>query len=356
MSINGVSDSYYTYQTSTTNTNDDNSDVFDQILEGAKGSLSEEVSQITINLEPESLGDLEIKVSVEGGITVARFEAENEVVKQVLNDNIEEVKNMLKDKGFTVHKTVVTLNSQDDDSDSEIVDQIVRNIENSLSESTPAITVKLSPNSLGNLSIKLTEKDGIKVAVFEADNLTVKQIIQNNFEAIKKSLKDKDITVEGYYITVKSEDGESPSEVKGEEDNKEANKDATGKDMFLKLLMAQMSNQDPLNPIKDREFIAQMAQFSSLEEMQEMNENMQLNSLILDQINESLNKQYKNVNDSLYYINESITNGFENLSKNMEGLKNEQSESLENDVQVINELININKAIDGYDMGGDGGI
>lgn len=349
MSINGVSDSYYTYQTSTTNTTDENSDVFDQILEGAKGSLSEEVSQITINLEPESLGDLAIKVSVESGITVARFEAENEVVKQVLNDNIEEVKNMLKDKGFTIQKTVVTLNSEDDDSNSQVVDQIVRNIENSLSESTPAITVKLSPNSLGNLSIELTEKDGIKVAVFEADNITVKQIIQNNFEAIKKSLKDKDITVGGYYITVKSEDGESPSDIRNEDDSEEAKKDETGKDMFLKLLMAQMSNQDPLNPIKDREFIAQMAQFSSLEEMQKMNENIQLNNLILDQINESLSKQYKNVNDSLYYINESLTKGFEGLGKNMEGLKDDQSEALENDLQVINELININKAIDGYD-------
>lgn len=349
MSINGVSDSYYTYQTSATNTTDENSDVFDQILEGAKGSLSEEVSQITINLDPESLGDLAIKISVEGGITVARFEAENEVVKQVLNDNIEEVKNMLKDKGFTIQKTVVTLNSEDDDSNSQVVDQIVRNIENSLSESTPAIKIKLSPNSLGNLSIELTEKDGIKVAVFEADNITVKQIIQNNFEAIKKSLKDKDVTVGGYYITLASEDGESPSDIRNEDDSEEAKKDETGKDMFLKLLMAQMSNQDPLNPIKDREFIAQMAQFSSLEEMQKMNENMELNSLILDQINESLSKQYKNVNDSLYYINESLTKGFESLGKNMEGLKDDQSEALENDLQVINELININKAIDGYD-------
>ena len=37
--------------------------------------------------------------------------------------------------------------------------------------------------------------------------------------------------------------------------------------MFLKVLVAQMSNQDPMNPQSDTEFIGQMAQFSSLEQM-----------------------------------------------------------------------------------------
>ncbi|SKC74408.1 flagellar hook-length control protein FliK [Maledivibacter halophilus] len=351
MSINGIDSNYYAYQTTTKKTDNninEDSDLFDQILEGAKDSLSEEVSQITIALKPDSLGDLSIKISVEGGITVARFEAESETVKQALNDNIEEIKEMLKDKGFTIHKTVVTLNSEDEDSNYEIVDQIVRNIENSLSETTPEIAIKLSPESLGNLSIKLAEKDGIRVAIFEADNNIVKQIIQNNFDAVKKVLKDKDITVEGYYITVKSQDGQSPSYGEDEEDSKETDPNKMDKDMFLKLLITQMSNQDPLNPIQDREFIAQMAQFSSLEQMQQMNKNMELNSLILDQINESLGEQYKNVNNSLYYMNESITNGFESLNKAIEGLEDEQNEASENNLKAINELININKAIDGY--------
>ncbi len=44
--------------------------------------------------------------------------------------------------------------------------------------------------------------------------------------------------------------------------------DQMGKDEFLKILVTQLQNQDPLNPMDDKEFIAQMAQFTSLEQMQ----------------------------------------------------------------------------------------
>lgn len=51
--------------------------------------------------------------------------------------------------------------------------------------------------------------------------------------------------------------------------------DILGKDDFLKILMVQLQNQDPLNPMQDKDFIAQMATFSSLEQMTNMNKTME---------------------------------------------------------------------------------
>ncbi|MFS0688095.1 flagellar hook assembly protein FlgD [Sporosarcina sp. 179-K 8C2 HS] len=49
-------------------------------------------------------------------------------------------------------------------------------------------------------------------------------------------------------------------------DQRKTGPDTMGKDAFMKILIAQLQNQDPTNPMKDNEFIAQMAQFSSLEQ------------------------------------------------------------------------------------------
>lgn len=49
-------------------------------------------------------------------------------------------------------------------------------------------------------------------------------------------------------------------------------KDGLGREAFLQLLTTQMQNQNPLQPQADGEFLAQLAQFSSLEQLQGIHE------------------------------------------------------------------------------------
>lgn len=46
---------------------------------------------------------------------------------------------------------------------------------------------------------------------------------------------------------------------------------ALGKDDFMKILVAQMQNQDPTEPMDNTQYISQLAQFSALEQMQQLN-------------------------------------------------------------------------------------
>jgi flagellar basal-body rod modification protein FlgD len=58
-----------------------------------------------------------------------------------------------------------------------------------------------------------------------------------------------------------------------------------GKDAFLQLLVTQLQNQDPLQPMDNTEFVAQLAQFSSLEQLTSVND--QLSSVQLGLISSS---------------------------------------------------------------------
>ena len=56
----------------------------------------------------------------------------------------------------------------------------------------------------------------------------------------------------------------------GQSQNTQPPKNEMGKDDFLKLLVGQLRHQDPMNPMEDKDFMGQMAQFSQLEQTTNM--------------------------------------------------------------------------------------
>lgn len=67
----------------------------------------------------------------------------------------------------------------------------------------------------------------------------------------------------------------------------EINRAGLGQDDFMKILLTQLTFQDPLEPMDNQEFIAQMAQFTSLEQSKQSNEKMD-SLLSIESANQSL--------------------------------------------------------------------
>jgi len=72
----------------------------------------------------------------------------------------------------------------------------------------------------------------------------------------------------------------SASQGSGSSDGSAATTASQTQDMFLQLLVAQLQNQDPLNPMDGTQFVSQLAQFSELEQMIGVNQGVQ--QLVVD--------------------------------------------------------------------------
>jgi flagellar basal-body rod modification protein FlgD len=83
-----------------------------------------------------------------------------------------------------------------------------------------------------------------------------------------------------------------------------------GKDQFLHLLLAQLEYQDPLNPMDDKEFVAQLAQFTSLEELKNINTS-------LDGLNEGAERQ--EMLSAVSFIGKQVRAEGDSISKDADG-------------------------------------
>lgn len=84
-----------------------------------------------------------------------------------------------------------------------------------------------------------------------------------------------------------------------------------GKDAFLQLLVTQLKHQDPLNPMDDKEFVAQLAQFTSLEQLMGINTGV-------TSMNEAFKQQQ--MMNAVSYIGKDVLASGDQISKIKDGV------------------------------------
>lgn len=88
-------------------------DVFTQIMDAIKGhiKLSDDGTTMLIKLQPEQLGNVELKLNLHKGIVLAEIKVENEMVKAAIESNLDDLKQSLSNKGYAIDQLNVSVDS-----------------------------------------------------------------------------------------------------------------------------------------------------------------------------------------------------------------------------------------------------
>lgn len=87
-------------------------EIINQIVKKAEIVLSDTHSEMRMQLEPENLGKLTLKIAVERGLITAKFTAESYEVKKVIESSFNELRDMLQEKGLEVQNFSVTVGQE----------------------------------------------------------------------------------------------------------------------------------------------------------------------------------------------------------------------------------------------------
>lgn len=127
------------------------------------------------------------------------------------------------------------------------------------------------------------------------------------------------------------------------------------KDSFLKLFMTQLQYQDPLSPMDNKDFIAQMAQFSSVEQLANIASSSE-NALVNDK---TISAQLENMNNNLVELinridgvdddsTDDAEDGDETEEVTDDSLKAALNEIRKVNTDMLNQLISLNAATQAY--------
>ena len=89
------------------------SDVVAQIMEKIKVSIKPDVSEVKMILKPEQLGEVSLKIATQNGIVTAQFTAESQKVKEIIESNFNQLKDMLSQQGIDVGALEVNVSDKE---------------------------------------------------------------------------------------------------------------------------------------------------------------------------------------------------------------------------------------------------
>jgi len=89
----------------------DMNEIYNQVSESLKVNMTEEVTEMEMNLHPASLGNVKVQIAERDGVITANFTTQNEQVKAALETQILELKENMNEQGIKVESIEVTLAS-----------------------------------------------------------------------------------------------------------------------------------------------------------------------------------------------------------------------------------------------------
>ncbi|MDE6182311.1 MAG: flagellar hook-length control protein FliK, partial [Eubacteriales bacterium] len=87
-------------------------EVISQILEKMKTSVKADMTEVKILLRPEHLGEVSLKIATHNGFVTAQFTAENQKVKEIIESNFNQLKDMLNEQGINVGALEVNISDK----------------------------------------------------------------------------------------------------------------------------------------------------------------------------------------------------------------------------------------------------
>ena len=169
--LNKVQTVETTFEQSALHMSEQTNEIMDQILDYMKIQLKPDMDQLTMQLHPESLGTLHIQITSKGGEVTAQFNVQNEIVKAIIESQIVELKESLKEQGIKVEAVEVAVESHEFESNLWQGQERDENATYQRSKRTPR---RININDLMNgFEEEASEEEVLAAKMMEANGNTV---------------------------------------------------------------------------------------------------------------------------------------------------------------------------------------